>query len=80
MILLIGVVLINMVERKQTAKTVAVAVNIKHLPDGNDLLIRGDVFQILDRSFGYSMEGIPQNTVDVERIEKVFSTFIQNHL
>jgi len=71
LILLIGVVLINMVEKKQTTKTTEVAVNIAHLPDGNDLLTRGDVFEILDRSFGYSMEGIPQNTVDVERIEKV---------
>ena len=68
---LVGVVLINMVERKQIAKTVGIAVSIEHLPDGNDLLTRGDVFQILDRSFGYSMEGIPQNMVDVERIEKV---------
>ena len=71
LILLIGVLLVNMVEKKQTAKTADVVVNIEHLPDGNDLLTRGDVFEILDRSFGYSMEGIPQNTVDVERIEKV---------
>lgn len=71
LILLIGVVLINMVEKKQTAKTTEVLVNIAHLPDGNDLLTRGDVFEILNRRFGYSMEGIPQNTVDVERIEKV---------
>ena len=71
LLLLIGVILVNMVEKKQTAKTAEVAVNIAHLPDGNDLLTRGDVFEILDRSFGFSMEGIPQNTVDVERIEKV---------
>ena len=71
LILLIGVILINMVEKKQKAKTAEVVVNIEHLPDGNNLLTRGDVFEMLDRSFGYSMEGIPQNTVDVERIEKV---------
>ncbi len=69
--LLVGVILINMVEKKQTAKTAEVVVDIEHLPDGNDLLTRGDVFEMLNRSFGYSMEGIPQNTVDVERIEKV---------
>ncbi len=71
LILLIGVILVNMVEKKQTTKTIEVVVNIEHLPDGNNLLTKGDVFEILDRSFGYSMEGIPQNTVDVERIEKV---------
>ena len=71
LILLIGVLLVNLIEKKQTAKTVEVVVNIEHLPDGNNLLTRGDVFEILDRSFGFSMEGIPQNTVDVERIEKV---------
>jgi len=71
LILLIGVVLIKMIEKKQTTKTIAVAIEIAHLPDGNDLLTKGDVFEILDRSFGYSMEGIPQNTVNVERIEKV---------
>ncbi len=71
LILLIGVLLVNMVKKKQTAKTAEVVVNIEHLPDGNNLLTRGDVFEMLDRSFGYSMEGIPQNTVDVERIEKV---------
>ncbi len=71
LILLVGVILINMVEKKQTAKTAEVVVDIEHLPDGNDLLTRGDVFEMLNRSFGYSMEGIPQNTVDVERIEKV---------
>jgi len=71
LILLVGVVLVKMIEKKQTTKTIAVAINISHLPDGNDLLTRGDVFEMLDRSFGSSMEGIPQNLVDVERIEKV---------
>ena len=71
LILLVGVVLVKMIEKKQTTKTIAVAVNITHLPDGNDLLTRGDVFEMLDRSFGFSMEGIPQNLVNVERIEKV---------
>jgi len=72
LILLIGVVLIKMIEKKQTAKTMAVEVAIAHLPDGNDLLTKGDVFEILDRSFGYSMEGIPQNTVNVDGIELLF--------
>lgn len=71
LILLIGVVLVNMVQKKQTSKTVEVLIEIAHLPDGNDLITKGDVFEILDRSFGYSMEGIPQNTVNIERIEKV---------
>ncbi len=71
LILLVGVVLVKMIEKKQTTKTIGVAINITHLPDGNDLLTRGDVFEMLDRSFGSSMEGIPQNLVDVERIEKV---------
>ena len=52
LVLLIGVILINMVEKKQTAKTTEVTVDIAHLPDGNDLLTRGDVFEMLDRSFG----------------------------
>ncbi|MEM1120178.1 MAG: hypothetical protein AAGJ18_06995 [Bacteroidota bacterium] len=70
-ILLVGVVLINMVEKKQTTKTVEVLIDVAHLPDGNDLITRGDIFEILDRSFGYSIEGIPLNEVDVARIEKV---------
>lgn len=61
----------SMVEKKKTAKMLEVSVNIKSLPDGNDLITKGDVFQLLDRSFGYSMEGIAQSEVNIERIESV---------
>ena len=71
LLLLVGIVLINMVDRKQATKTTDVQVNIAHLPSGRDLITKGDVFEILDRSFGYSMEGIPHLNVDVERIERV---------
>ena len=71
LILLIGVVTVNMIERKQTSKTLEVLVNIEHLPDGNDLITRGDVFEELNKRFGYSLEDIPQKNVNVERIERV---------
>ena len=59
------------IEKKQTSKTVAVEVNVQHLPEGHDLLTRGDVFALLDKHFGFSMEGIPQDMVNIERIERV---------
>ncbi len=68
--LVIGIV-VSAIEKKQATKTVAVEVNIQHLPDGNDLITKGDVLTLLDRSFGFSMEGIPQDIVNVERIERV---------
>ncbi|MEM6321373.1 MAG: hypothetical protein AAF960_27190 [Bacteroidota bacterium] len=71
LLLLVGVLLVKMVERKSTAKMVEVSIDITHLPSGNDLITRGDVFEILDRSFGMSMEGLPQNEVNIERIERV---------
>lgn len=58
-------------KRKSTTKTNSVIVEIKSLPEGNDLITIGDVLSILDKSFGYSLEGLPQGSVDIERVERV---------
>ena len=68
---IIVALIFTMVEKKKQSRTIDVVVHIQPLPDGNDLITKGDVFAILDKSFGYSMEGLPQNAVNVERMERV---------
>lgn len=71
LILLIIGIIIAAAKRKTATKTKAVVVEIKSLPEGRDLITVGDVLAILDRSFGFSLEGMPHGAVNIERVERV---------
>lgn len=71
LILLIIGIIIAAVKRKTATKTKAVSVEIQPLPEGRDLIAVGDVLAILDRSFGFSLEGMPHGAVNIERVERV---------
>ena len=71
LVLLIIGLIIAAAKRKTATKTKAVAVQIKPLPEGRDLITVGDVLAIIDRSFGFSLEGMPHGSVNIERVERV---------
>ena len=70
---IVAMVIVSMNEKKKSAKMTAVEVEIAHLPDGNDLVTKGDIYSLLQQSFETSIDGMPQNLVDVERMEKVLN-------
>ncbi len=71
LVLLIIGIIIAAAKRKTATKTKAVVVQIEPLPEGQDLITIGDVLAILDRSFGFSLEGMPHGAVNIERVERV---------
>jgi len=58
-------------KQKSDSKTKAIIVDIASLPKGDNLITISDVLMILDKSFGPSLEGVPQSSIDIERVERV---------
>lgn len=63
------------IKKKSVAKTKFVNVTIERLPYGKNLITKGDVLSELNKSFGYSLEGLPHKDVDIERVERVLENY-----
>jgi len=72
--LVIGL-LVAAAKRKDVERTKAVTVRIKTLPNGENLITQGDVFELIDKSFGYSLEGLRHSEVNVERVERILKSY-----
>ena len=68
--LLIGL-LVAAAKRKDVERTKSVDVTIQALPNGENLITQGDVFSLLDKSFGFALDGLRHSEVNVERIERI---------
>ena len=73
-LVVIGVIMAA-IKKKRVTKTKVVKVNIEPLPYGKNLLTKGDIFAELNKSFGYSLEGLEHKQVDVERVERVLEKY-----
>lgn len=73
-LVIIGVIMAA-IKKKSVAKTKVVKINIEPLPYGKNLLTKGDVLAELNKSFGYSLEGLQHKEVEVERVERVLEKY-----
>lgn len=72
--LIIGL-LVAAAKRKDVERTKSVDVTIQALPNGENLITQGDVFELLDKSFGYALDGLRHSEVNVERIERILKSY-----
>jgi len=59
------------VKQKQANVTGELLINVADLPDGNNLMNKGDVLERLEKSFVMGLSGLPIGALDVEKIEAV---------
>ena len=70
-LLLIIAIVVSAVEYKEGLSVNEVHIEIAPLPDGNSLINQGDILITIERTFGFTLPGMPLGVVDVERIERV---------
>ena len=68
---LLMMLVVSAVEKKQTTNAQEVLIEIKDLANNKFLINEEDVRAMIERSFGFELEGIPLATLDVERLERV---------
>ena len=64
-------IVISAVQWKETTPSAGLSVKIEPLQDGNNLINTEDILLKINRSFGFELSGMPMNTVDIERLEKI---------
>lgn len=80
LVFLVLVMIVLMIERKQTRRAADAKITIEPLSTG-DFLIKGeDVISIVDKAFGHEIIGVPLGNLDMERMERVLeaSTFVKS--
>ena len=75
LLLLVVGLIVAAAKRKDIERTKSVNVQIAALPDGENLITQGDVFALIERSFGNSLEGLRHSEVNVERIERILKEY-----
>lgn len=65
------IMIISAVERKQGSIANSVDIAIETLPGGYLLINEGDVRALINRSFGFDLEGQKLSTINVNRVERV---------
>ena len=77
--LLLAIIVVGLIvaaaKRKDVERTKAVSVQITPLPDWENLITQGDVFALINRSFGNNLEGLRHNEINVERIERILKDY-----
>lgn len=69
--LIIGVAVISAVQRKKETRINEILIDIERLEVGYSLINTEDVLMIIERSFGYTLTGMPIGDIDVRRVERV---------
>ena len=64
---------VSSVEKKKGSVATDILIDIEQLEVGFSLINKEDVLMIIDRSFGFSLTGIPIGSIDVERVERVLN-------
>ena len=71
LVLLTAGIVISAVENKKNSNAGQVLISIADLSNGKTLINNDDVLLMIERSFGYNLEGVPLAGLDVERVERV---------
>lgn len=59
------------VNKKSTQLSTGVEVRVETLPDGNTLLSKKEALNLIDKVYGYNLEGRPLGQIDPKRIERM---------
>ncbi len=70
-LLVLALVVIAAVSKTSTRLSTGVEVHIKTLPDGNTLLNKKEVLNLIDKVYGYNLDGRPLGQIDPKRIERM---------
>lgn len=69
--LIIAVIVVSAIEWKKESKITDVVIDIYQLERGYSLINTEDVLMNIEKSFGYTLTGMPIKDIDVERVERV---------
>lgn len=67
-------IIISAVDKKKGRMAKDINIDILALPDSSSLISREDVLVTIERSFGYNLTGIPLESINVERVERVLES------
>ena len=70
-LLVLAVVVMAAMGRKELRKADAVDVAVTPLEDGHYLIDSLDVLGVIEEAFGYELDGQPIQTIDISRVERV---------
>jgi len=70
-VFLVAVVIVTMVQRKNSNRATDLVYKIEALRSGDFLIKSEDVLEIIERSFGHEIIGEPLGELDLERMERV---------
>lgn len=73
-LLLMAMIILSAIGKKGSSPAVGVAVKVFPLEGGNLLMNEKDVLELINRVYGYNLEGRPIAQIDLRRLERMLET------